>query len=151
MPIRDYCRGDPVTATAEESIREAAKRMDACGVGCLVVVDGANRPIGMVTDRDLALRVLRRGIDPGSTPLEAIMHAPVVTVSESAPVAVAVRFMRQNGLRRVPVVDGQTGVMSGIISSDDLLQLVASELTACADVARQQFPAEQAPSPGGEA
>lgn len=155
MPIVDYCRSEPVTAGADESIQEAAKRMDVSGVGCLVVVDGAARPIGIVTDRDLALQVLRRGLDPAAETLECVMSEPVVTITDHAPLGVAARFMRQHGVRRIPVVQGDTGAMVGIVSSDDLVQLVSSELSACADIARQQFPAdlrgERALSPGGEA
>lgn len=142
MPIGDYCRRDPVTAGAHESIQEAAKRMDATGVGCLVVVDDARFPIGIVTDRDLALRVLRHGLDASVETVAKVMEEPVVTVSSDAPIAVASRFMRKHGLRRIPVVEAGVGSLMGIVSSDDLVQLVASELSACADVARQQFPAD---------
>ena len=155
MPIGDYCRSEPVTAGADESIQEGAKRMDVSGVGCLVVVDDAQRPLGIVTDRDIALQVLRRGLDPAAESLEGVMSEPVVTVTDQAPIGVAARFMRDHGVRRLPVVAAETGALVGLVTSDDLVQLVSSELAACADVARQQYPAdlrgERALSPGGQA
>lgn len=140
MSIADYCRPDPVTAVPADTLQEAAKRMDAAGVGCLVVVDDARRPLGVITDRDLALQVLRHRLDPSTETLEKVMHHPVITVTTRAPVIVVSRFMREHALRRIPVVDPDTGALVGIVSSDDLLQLVAGELSACAEVARQQFP-----------
>jgi CBS domain-containing protein len=138
MPIGDYCRREPVTATPDESIQDVAKRMDAEGVGCVIVVDDGRRPVGVATDRDIALRVLRRGLDPTTTGVQEVMHEPAVTLTRSAPLAVAARFMRQNGLRRIPVVEGDSGELFGVIASDDLLQLAATELRACAEVVRQQ-------------
>jgi CBS domain-containing protein len=144
MPIGDYCRREPVTATPGESIQDVARRLDAEGVGCAIVVDAERRPVGVATDRDIALRVLRRGLDPATTEIQAVMHEPAVTMTRNAPLAVAGRFMRQNGLRRIPVVESDSGALFGVIASDDLLQLAAAELSACAAVARQQFPAEPA-------
>jgi CBS domain-containing protein len=144
MPISEYCRTDPVTGAPGDSVQEAAKRMDAAGVGCLVVVDEARRPLGMLTDRDIALRVLRSRLDPTRATVGDLMNAPAVTVSDRAPVAVAARFMRANGLRRIPVIDHRDGTLLGIVASDDLLQLIASELASCAEVARRQFPADLA-------
>jgi CBS domain-containing protein len=141
MPIRDYCRRDPVTVDPGDSIQDVARRMESAGVGCIVVVDEARRPLGVVTDRDLALRVLRRGTDPGTAVREVLEGSPI-TVSDAAPVTVAARFMRDRGLRRIPVVDSDSGAIAGIMASDDLLQLVASELDACAAVVREQFPAD---------
>jgi CBS domain-containing protein len=141
MPVSDYCRSDPATATPDESVQEAAKRMEAANAGCLVVVDAERRPVGLLTDRDVALGVLRGRLDPTTARVSELMHEPVVTVTEHAPLQVAARFMRQNALRRVPVVDNASGELRGIVAADDLVQLIASELGLVADVARHQSPA----------
>lgn len=86
--------------------------------------------------------MLRRGVDAAGTAIRELMEAPAVTISAGAPLAVAARFMREHGLRRLPVVETESGAIVGIVASDDLLQLVASELDACAAVARAQFPAD---------
>lgn len=149
MPIRDYCRREPSTARPDESIRDAAKRMDAVGVGCLVIVDGEGRPAGIVTDRDVALRVLRKRLDADATPVREIMNKPVVTVTADAPVAVALRLMRTHALRRLPVVESRGGRLIGIVTCDDMLDLISTELAAAADAVRGQMPQASAPGAGG--
>lgn len=141
MPIGDYCRTSPATAQPEESIRQAAQRMESLGVGSLVVVDAERRPLGMITDRDLVLRVLRQGCDAETTPVGEVMRRPALMVTQKAPVAVAGRFMRRCGLRRLPIVDDE-GRLAGIVAVDDLLQLLSSELAAAATTVRSQFPAD---------
>lgn len=141
MAVRDFARAKAVTAAAEESIREAARRMDSHGVGCLVVVDAEERPVGMLTDRDIVVRVLRRRRDPDATRVGDVMQQDVTVVRESTPLVVAVRRMRRDGLRRTPLVDEQ-GRLCGIITSDDVLQLLSSELAGIAEAVRSQFPAE---------
>jgi CBS domain-containing protein len=129
---------------AEESVREAAKRMDAQGVGCLVVVDADGRPVGMLTDRDIVMRVMRQRRDPDRTQVGEVMHTEVARVSEDDTVDRAVHLMRREAVRRVPVVDDD-GRLTGIFSADDALQLLASELTNLAGAVRAQFPADLAP------
>jgi CBS domain-containing protein len=142
MPVGDFCRREPCTATADESIREAAKRMDARGVGCLVVVDAEGKPVGMLTDRDLVMRGLRRRRDPDSTTVGELMHDDVTRVREAAPLEVAIRRMRSDAVRRIPVVD-DAGRLVGILAADDVLQLAASELAGVAEAIRTQFPADR--------
>lgn len=141
MLVRDLCRRSPCTATPQESVREAAQRMDTRGVGSLVVVDPEGRPVGMLTDRDVVMRVLRRRRDPDQTTVGSVMHGDVSTVREAALLEVGIRRMRADGLRRVPVVDDR-GRLVGILAADDVLQLDASELAGIAEAVRSQFPAD---------
>jgi CBS domain-containing protein len=116
--------------------------MDAAGVGCLVVVDERRRPRGVLTDRDVALAVLCRGVDPDATTAADLLDGAVVSVTARAPLAVAIRMLRLHAIRRLPVVDARSGELVGIFTADDVMQLVAAELGAVAEVARQQFPAD---------
>lgn len=144
MPIRDYCRENPSTATRDESVHEAARRMEAEGVGSLVVVDAEGRPVGLLTDRDVVVRVLRRRRDPDATLVGAVMHGDPTVVHDASPLVIALRRMRADGVRRIPVVNDE-GKLVGIFTSDDALQLIASELSDVAAAVRSQFPAD----PGG--
>jgi CBS domain-containing protein len=144
MSVQDYCRRDACTATPEESIREAAKRMDARRVGCLVVVDDQQRPIGILTDRDIVMRVLRRRGDPDRIEVGAVMQRDPSLVQEDKPLDTAVRVMRRDTVRRIPVVD-DAGRLVGILTSDDALQLLANELAGVAEAVRAQFPAHTDP------
>lgn len=145
MPVKNYCRPAPGTASPEESIQDAAARMDAHGIGSLVVVDSDGRPIGMLTDRDVVLSTVRGRLDPGATPVREIMRGPVVTVTVKSPIGVAIRFMRRYGVRRIVVVDDRTGRLEGILSADDVVQLLSNELSGAAELIRSQFPMD----PGG--
>lgn len=146
MSVSDYCRSEPKTCRAEVSLHEAARKMDEQGVGALVVVDERGHPLGMVTDRDVVMASLRKRLDPERTRVSAVMDGDLVSVTAKAPLAVAIRMMRHNGVRRLPVVDPKSGELRGLITSDDVVQLLAAELGGAADVVRQQFPADLRPS-----
>ncbi|MGH0036786.1 MAG: CBS domain-containing protein [Myxococcota bacterium] len=138
MPVGDLCHRDPVVARPEESAREVATRLDQSEVGCAVVVDLAGRPLGIITDRDLVLNVLRRGLDPDTTPIGQVMSDEVVTVREGSPLKRALGWMRRDGIRRIPVVDDE-GKIAGVLAWDDALQVIADEVNSAAAVARTQI------------
>lgn len=143
MAILDYCRRNPCTATSEESVREATRRMEARGVGCVVVVDTDNRPIGMLTDRDVVMRVVRRRRNPDVTTVGEVMQGELSVVRADAPVDRAVRRMHVDGVRRIAIIDVD-GYLAGIFTSDDAMQLLSSELAGLAEAVRAQFPADLA-------
>jgi CBS domain-containing protein len=151
MPVRNYCRLAPCTASPEESIENAARRMDARGIGSLVVVDAKERPIGMLTDRDIVLSSVRGSLDAAATPVREIMREPVTAVTAEAPIGVAIRFMRQYGVRRILVVNKRSGRLEGIVTADDVVQLLSHELSGAAELIRSQFPADPAEEPGAPA
>jgi CBS domain-containing protein len=145
MSVRDHCRRDPCTAKADETIREVAKRMDVRGVGCVVVVDESEKPIGMLTDRDIVMKVLRRRRDPDKVTVGEVMHRELSTAFELEPLERAIFRMHREGVRRIPV-RGQGGKLCGILAIDDALQLLASELAGVAQAVRAQFPADLNPA-----
>jgi CBS domain-containing protein len=138
MPIGDYCQRNVRTIEAHESLRTAAIRMAEENVGSLVVIQG-RQPRGVLTDRDVALRVLRDGVDPDTEVIEAGMPDPVV-MHESSPLRAASALMRRTAVRRIPVVNASEELV-GVIAFDDVLRLLASELSVLADaVATQSRP-----------
>ena len=108
-------------------------------VGTLVVVDETSRPIGIVTDRDLTVRVLARGRDPGVTSVGNVMTRQPRSVEENASIESALAAMRINASRRITVVDN-TGRLVGLISLDDVLALLAEEFGQIGDVIEQESP-----------
>jgi len=92
----------------------------------LVVLDEQRRPIGIVTDRDLVVRVIAAGKDPIATPVGKIMTRELKVIDEGGPIESALGIMRGRGVRRVPVVD-RKGKLVGILSLDDVLGLLAEE------------------------
>jgi CBS domain-containing protein len=138
MAIGDYCRRDVRTVGIGETLRAAARKMEAEGVGCLVALEGT-RPRGVLTDRDVMLRVLRDGLDADATGVESALTEDPVTVNESSSLRVAAIVMRRRGLRRLPVVDSK-GQLVGLIARDDLLGVVSRELVDVAAAVAAQTP-----------
>jgi len=145
MRIKDICSRVVVVAEPGITLREAARLMRDHHVGALVVVegtDGARRPIGIVTDRDIVVAVVAEtGVQPEKLSVGDVMSAELVVAGEDVGVFEAVDLMQDRGTRRLPVVDGD-GRLVGIITLDDVLRMVAGELTALAIAAQRSFSRE---------
>jgi CBS domain-containing protein len=105
-------------------------------VGSLVVVDESARgrkPVGILTDRDIAIEVVAAGVAPASVTVGEIMGPDLVTAREGDEPWETIQLMRQKGIRRVPVVDGK-GILVGIVTVDDLLEIIAEEIDGLAKV-----------------
>jgi len=121
------------TAEPQESVRTAAQRMSNRSVGTLVVIDDENRPMGILTDRDLAVRVVGRGKDAATTQVADVMSEGVYTVTEDLPIEDALSRMRRETVRRLVVVRDD-GSLAGIVSLDDILALLTDELRDIGDL-----------------
>ena len=115
----------------------AVHRMEELGIGSIVVTrDG--RPVGMVTDRDLALHILDNELDPSEHSVSECMSSVLITVSQEDSVSDVVERMREHGIRRIPVLDSD-GKLAGIVSADDLVLLLARDLNHVAAAIRRGF------------
>jgi len=140
MAIGDLCNRTVTVIEPEHSVRAAAVLMREQHVGALVVVrnDGTRKPIGIITDRDIAIGVVAVGLDPEVLTVGDIMGSRIYTAPVDQGVLETVRQMRTKGIRRLPVVEGN-GALAGIVTLDDLLALLAGELDKLAGlVAREQ-------------
>lgn len=126
MTVEKYCTRCVDTALPTDTVQTAAQRMHARNVGTLVVVNPQHEPIGIVTDRDLALRVLSLGGDPLRIKVGDVMTRDPRTVQEDVEIEETLRFMRSGPFRRMPVVD-DAGRLVGLISLDDILHSLATE------------------------
>jgi CBS domain-containing protein len=134
MAVGEICNREVVIAEKTLSVVDAAQLMRKHHVGDLVVVDekgGRKHPVGIVTDRDIVVEVVAAGVTPDALKVGDIMGAEVATVRESEGLFEALRFMRDKGVRRMPVVDRDGGLV-GILTLDDLLTLLAEEMTELA-------------------
>jgi CBS domain-containing protein len=137
MPIGELCNREVVFAMRNTSIIEAAQLMRQYHVGDLVVIDeiaGRRVPVGIITDRDMVVEVIAPGRAIESCTVGEIMHPHLISVPESAGVVATIQLMRAHGVRRIPVVDAEGG-LAGIMSVDDMLDILAEELTELAKVA----------------
>jgi CBS domain-containing protein len=126
-------------AVTEESVWRAAERMHQRAVGMLVVLDPEKRPVGVLTDRDIVERVVAQRRDAGTTKVGDVMTPSPATVRENASIESAISMMRAHSVRRLPVVDDQ-GQLSGVVSLDDVLVLLAEELTEVGRLLEKQTP-----------
>ncbi len=141
MAIGEICNREVVVVTRETSVAEAAQLMRQHHVGDVIVVmeeGGRRTPVGILTDRDVVVEVVAAGLDPATLTVGEIMAPDLATVKEKTGVFEAIRYMRDKGVRRMPVV-GEGGELVGIVALDDLLDLLAEELGSLARlVAREQ-------------
>ena len=139
MPISEICNREVVIAQRRDTALEAARLMRQHHVGDVLVVErnGANVPVGIVTDRDLVVEIMAAGLDPGAINVEDIMAPELATVKESAGILEALQYMRRKGVRRLPVV-GDSGNLIGIVTLDDLLELLSEELLELAKLVRHE-------------
>ena len=153
MTVGRICTRTTHLADPHETVRTAARRMEDVNVGTLVVLDVNRRPIGIVTDRDLVLRCVARGLDPDETTVSQVMSAPPRCVVETAPIEDAMAILRRASVRRLPVVDDD-GRLEGIVSVDDVVELLVEELEHLGRIVGCARPAETqarqgAPEPAG--
>lgn len=139
MSVGRICTRYVDLADPEETVQAAARRMLERKVGTLVILDQAKRPVGLLTDRDLVLRVLAQGQDPRQTSVGAVMTKEPKTVTEGTPIEQALALMRSGAFRRLPVVGGD-GTLVGLVSLDDILSLLAEELREVGTLVEREMP-----------
>lgn len=137
VPISDLARSDVVTARPETPVADLASTMATESVGSIVITDDES-PVGIVTDRDLAVRVLAEDHDPSDQVARNVMTEDVRTIDRDAGFYEATELMSERGIRRLPVCDGDR--LEGIVTADDLTELLADEQGQFADVIRAQRP-----------
>jgi CBS domain-containing protein len=140
MPISEFCNREVVFATREMSLTEAAQLMRKHHVGALIVVDeagGKRVPVGIVTDRDIVIQVIAQSLDIAEFAVGDIMGPQLISVQEKEGVFEIIRLMRSKAVRRIPVVN-QEGGLVGIVSADDILDLLAEEVAELAKVAPRE-------------
>ncbi len=149
MPLKWYRRRRLVALNRKTPVLDAARAIEANNIGCVVIQD-QGALCGIITDRDLAIRVVGRGLDPTATVVEDVMTSPVATLSPSDSQEDAVRLMQELNVRRIPLVEG--GRLVGMVTLDDLLLDEAAPLETLAAIVEAQIgeggPAESPRAPG---
>lgn len=120
MRVNDFMTRNPATCTSDTPLVDVARLMVKHDCGEIPIVDPANRHlIGVVTDRDIACRIVALGRDPAQTSAGEAMTTPVVCTTPEATLEECRGAMEDNRIRRVPVVD-ERGMICGIVSQADI-------------------------------
>lgn len=143
MTIGELCKRVVVTIHRDATAEDAARMMRASHIGNVVVVDSSDtrKPVGIITDRDIAVEVVAQGQSPGQTPVGSVMSSPVVSLREEDSFIEALDKMSARGVRRAPVLD-RDGHLKGLVSVDDLVPLLARELAKIGALIRHGQAAE---------
>jgi CBS domain-containing protein len=129
MRVHDICTHFAVHIAADASIRDAARLMRERHVGAIVVIErhGPKRPVGILTDRDIAISVVAAEVDPSAVTVRDVMTRSVATCTPDQDLADAIRTMRMRGVRRLPVLD-PNGDLIGLVAADDIHAAIGEEL-----------------------
>jgi signal-transduction protein with cAMP-binding, CBS, and nucleotidyltransferase domain len=141
MTVLECCRMDVVTASPDAKVSDVAGLMSDSNVGCVVITGGDDCPVGIVTDRDIVVRVVAGGRDPKKTAISEVMTRDPVVVEDGTGLFEAMQFLRDEGVRRLPIVDCD-GKLAGIITTDDIIRLIGQEMQYIGDVIREASPSD---------
>ncbi len=131
--IREVMTKDPITLTPESTVVEAARAMKEADVGPALITKETGEIYGIITDRDIAVRVVAENRDPASTKVSEIASTGLATLTPDDSVDDAVRIIREQKVRRIPIVENDKPV--GIVSIGDLAIQRDSD-SALADISR---------------
>lgn len=131
MRVGEVCNREVVVTDRNSTLVETAKLMRSQHVGDVVVVeerpDGVH-PVGILTDRDIVVELIAEEVDLDVVSVGDVMSFELVTASEADDLFDTIKRMRNKGIRRLPVIAGN-GALVGILTVDDLIELVAEQLT----------------------
>jgi len=119
MVVKDIMSSPVVTLDEDATSNKVATLMDENDLGCVIVTNKAGKPVGIITERDLVVRVLAKNLVPDAIKAKEIMTAPLVTIQPEVTISEAARRMSRLDIRRLGVV--YKGNLVGLISSRDIL------------------------------
>jgi len=138
LKIENVMVVDVVTVKAEVTVREAVEIMNKNEIGCLVVVDEEEKPVGIVTERDLLKRVLANRKDPVRTKVKDIMSKPLVTGTPHMDIEAAVRLMFKHKIKKLPIVENSQ--LIGLVTLTDLVRFQPQIIRILKELSNQQSP-----------
>lgn len=140
MNVGEICNRVVATIDAGQSGLQAAELMRQLHIGTLVVTgsqDGGGAPVGILTDRDLVVEVMAKSVDPASVTVGDIMSTELLLAEEEDDISDTLEAMREEGVRRVPVLD-EDGALIGVLALDDVLRLYARDIGTMAGIVGAQ-------------
>ena len=145
MLLKEFCTTDVAWCTRDTTVIEAARLMREKHLGDLIIVDDPNdefTPVGLITDRDIVIKVIGNELSASKTRVGDVMRTPLVTASDTEDSNAAIARMRHHGVRRLPVT-GRNGKLVGVVTMDDLLKRLRSEVDSLLDIITMEQDQEQ--------
>jgi CBS domain-containing protein len=122
MLVKDVMSSPVVTINGNAPANKVAELMDKNDLGCIIVTDKKGKPLGILTERDLVVRVLSKDVKPDSVKAEEVMTQPLITIEPDETISEAARKMSRLNIRRLGVVYREN--LSGLVSSKDILAVM---------------------------
>lgn len=126
MAVGKICTREVHLASPHETVTAAAERMATKNVGCLVILSESQRPVGIITDRDITVKVTGKQKDAQYTTVKDVMTAHPRVIPDDTAIEDAISIMRNGGVRRLPIVDSE-GYLVGLLTLDDVMELLLEE------------------------
>jgi len=120
--VEQWMNKNVISLTRDKPVVDAAELMRKHDVGCIIVIDD-ERPIGLVTERDIIRKIVAKRRNPEVVPLEDIMVMNLVTVDAGTPIKDVSKKMVQYNIKKMPVVEGEK--LKGIITTTDIVRIMA--------------------------
>ncbi|HUR98058.1 MAG TPA: CBS domain-containing protein [Pyrinomonadaceae bacterium] len=131
MNVAEIMTKDPACCTPDTSLQEVARMMVECDCGCIPVVDdnSSKMPMGMITDRDITVRVVAKGQNPLDLTAQDAMTTTVASVTPDTSLEDCASMMEESQIRRIAVVD-ENGALCGIVAQADIANNAGGRTTA---------------------
>ena len=140
MSLENLCRREIICVKTSEKVIDATRMMEEKNVGSVIVVSN-DKPLGIVTDRDVMIRVVNKGLDPEKTPVSDIMSLEIITLNKDTGLYEALEQIKESksSVRRFPIVD-ENGSIKGIITLDDVVYLLGREMSDVSSIIESERP-----------
>jgi CBS domain-containing protein len=134
MLVKDVMSSPVITIEENAPVNRAAELMDKDDLGCIIVTNKQGKPLGIITERDLVVRVLAKNVKPDSLKANEVMTAPLITIEPDATISDVARRMNRLNIRRLGVL--YKGQITGLISSKDVLGVMPELIETIQERAR---------------
>lgn len=134
--VRDLMSYPVRTIRVGDSVRNAVRKMNKFRIGCLVVMQG-DRPVGILTERDIMRKIVEPCIDPLLIKVSDVMSTPITTIDPASSVEDAARIMSRKHIKKLPVVED--GRIVGIVTSTDLMRSGPERVSALKDLLSKEY------------
>lgn len=123
--VRDIMKRNVKTVRTDDSVHNAVVKMNKFRIGSVIVTNNG-RPVGIITERNILMRIVEPRLDPGTVKAKNIMSSPLITIDSNAAVEEAALIMARKGIKKLPIVEKDKVV--GIISTSDIVRSSPTQL-----------------------